>query len=88
MVKLAEISVTSVHELSDNSRRLGQWVSDNIDHVNDIGAMLEGLQDFNLSSDLVLLDCGAKDKGLVSMQSNKQQEAGKQKWRKLKAYLA
>ncbi len=72
LVKLAEISVACVHELSDNGRRLGQGISDNIDHVDNVSSMLECLQDFDLSSDLVLLDySGTKEQKMsIVMKTN------------------
>jgi len=72
LIKLAEISVACVHELSDNSRRLGQGISDNIDHVDNVSSMLECLQDFDLSSDLVLLDWfqDLNDNSLVGLRVN------------------
>ena len=55
LVKFSEISIASINELSDNGRRLRKWVAHNIDQLNDVDSVLEGLQDLDLTSDLVLL---------------------------------
>ena len=56
LVKLAEVSVTGVDELSDNGGRLRQWVSHDVDQLNDVDATFKVLQNLDLSPDLVLLD--------------------------------
>ena len=55
LVELAEVSVTRVDELSDNGRRLGQWVSHNINKVDNVRSALERLQYLDLAPNLVLL---------------------------------
>lgn len=55
LVKFSEVSLTRVDELCDDGGCLGQWVSDNVDQVNNVGASLQSLQNLDLSSDLVLL---------------------------------
>ena len=56
LVKFAEVSITCVDEFSDDCRCLRQRITNNIKHVNNVDATLESLQNFNLTSDLVLLD--------------------------------
>ena len=56
LVEFAEISVTCIDKLSDNGWRLRQWVAHNIDQLNNVNAVLQGLQDLNLAADLVLLN--------------------------------
>ena len=56
LVEFAEISVTSIDKLSDNGRGLRQWVAHNIDQLNNVNAVLQGLQDLNLAANLVLLN--------------------------------
>ena len=56
LIQLAEVSIARVNKLSDDRRRLGQGVSHHIDQVDDIRAASERLQNFDLSSNLVLLD--------------------------------
>ena len=43
LVKFAEISVTGVDKFSDNSRRLSERVTNNIDQVDNIDTVLQGL---------------------------------------------
>lgn len=49
----SEVSVFDV--LKDQGRRPGAWVCDLVVHVDDVGAALEGLQDFDLAPDFELL---------------------------------
>ena len=56
LVKLAEVSVTGVDELGDNGGRLRQWVSHDVNQLNDVDAAFKVLQNLDLSPDLVLLD--------------------------------
>ena len=56
LVKFAEVSITSINKLSDDCRCLRQWIAYYIKHVNNVDATLESLQNFDLTSDLVLLD--------------------------------
>ena len=56
LVEFAEISVTCIDKLSDNGWRLSQRVANNIDQLNNVNAVLQGLQDLNLAADLVLLN--------------------------------
>jgi len=56
LVEGAEIVITSLDVLHDQSRRFGQRIPDHIDQVNDVDATANGLQDLNLTSDLRLLD--------------------------------
>ena len=56
LVKFAEVGITRVNKLGDDCRCLRQWITNDIKHVNDINATLERLQNFDLTSDLVLLD--------------------------------
>ena len=67
LVKFAEVSITGINKLSDDCRCLRQWIAYYIKHVNNVDATLESLQNFDLTSDLVLLDYRKpkKDKGKV-----------------------
>ena len=56
LIQLAEVCIARVDKLSDDRRRLGQGVPHHIDQVDDIRAASERLQNFDLSSNLVLLD--------------------------------
>lgn len=56
LVEFAEISVTCIDKLSDNGWRFSQWVANNIDQLNNVNAVLQGLQNFNLAADLVLFN--------------------------------
>ena len=56
LVQLPEVSLTRVHEFCDNGRCLCEGISDDINQVNNVGASLQGLQDLDLSPNLVLLD--------------------------------
>ena len=56
LIQLAEVRIARVDKLSDDRRRLGQGVPHHIDQVDDIRAASERLQNFDLSSNLVLLD--------------------------------
>ena len=57
LIEFAEVSITRVNKLSDNGRSLGQGVSDNVNKLDNVDSVLQGLQDLDLTSDLVLLDC-------------------------------
>lgn len=57
LVKLAEIGVAGVDELSDDGGCLGKRISDNVDKLNNVDSMLKGLKNLNLTADFVLLDC-------------------------------
>jgi len=56
LVQSPEVDVTCVNVLHDQGRRLGHWVSDHVDEVDDVDSSSEGLQDLDFSSDLGLLD--------------------------------
>lgn len=56
LVKFAEVSITGINKFSDDCRCLRQWIAYYIKHVNNVDATLESLQNFDLTSDLVLLD--------------------------------
>lgn len=56
LVKFAEVGIARVDKLSDDRRCLRQRIANDIKHVNDIDTTLERLQNFDLTSDLVLLD--------------------------------
>ena len=56
LVKFAEVCITGINKFSDDCRCLGQWIAYYIKHVNNVDATLESLQNFDLTSDLVLLD--------------------------------
>ena len=56
LVELAEVRIACVDKLSDNRGSLSQWVSHDVDEVDDIRASLERLQNLDLTSDLVLLN--------------------------------
>jgi hypothetical protein len=59
-VKCAEINIASVNELHDECGSLGHRVADNIDQVDNVDASLDRLQNFDLASNLGLLN-GLKD---------------------------
>ena len=65
LVKFAEVSITGINKLSDDCRCLRQRITNNIKHVNNVDATLESLQNFDLTSDLVLLDYSSQRKSLV-----------------------
>ena len=56
LVKFAEVSITGIDKLSNDCRCLRQRITNDIKHVNNVDATLESLQNFDLTSDLVLLD--------------------------------
>ena len=56
LVKSSEVNITCVDVLHDQGRGLGHRVSDNIDQVNDVDASSQSLKNFDLSSDLGLLN--------------------------------
>ena len=56
LVKFAEVSITGIDKLSYDCRCLRQRISNDIKHVNNVDATLESLQNFDLTSNLVLLD--------------------------------
>jgi hypothetical protein len=56
LVEFAEVSIASINELGDNGGRLGEGVTDNVDQLNNVNAVLEGLEDLNLAPDFVLLN--------------------------------
>ena len=62
LVKFAEVSITSIDKLSYDRRCLRQRITNDIKHVNNVDATLESLQNFDLTSDLVLLDCSRAKK--------------------------
>ena len=53
-----------VGELRDDRGRLGQRVPHDINQLNDVHAVLQRLQNFDLATDLVLLDCAGRHKAL------------------------
>jgi len=57
LVELAEVSVARVNELGDDGRRLGQRITGDADHIDDVSSSLQSLKDFELSPNLVLLHC-------------------------------
>ena len=61
LVEFAEIGVARVNELGDNGRSLGERIARDADHIDDVGAALQGLQDLELPTDLLLLDCMKKE---------------------------
>ena len=63
LVQLSEVCITRVNKLRDDCRRLGQWVSHDIDQLDNVHTAFQVLQDLDLSSNLVLLDCSEKQKG-------------------------
>ena len=57
LVQLAEVCIAGVDELGDNGGSLGQRVPHDIDQLDNVYTALQVLQDLDLSSNLVLLDC-------------------------------
>merc|ERR1711865_580968 len=55
-VKCTEINITSVNELHDESGSLGHRVTYDINQVDDVDASLDRLQNFDLASNLGLLN--------------------------------
>ena len=55
LVQFTEVSVTCVDELGDDGWCLRQWISYNVDQLNNINTMLQSLQNLDFSSDLVFL---------------------------------
>lgn len=56
-VQSAEVDITSVYELHNQSGCLCHWVTDHVKEINYVNSVLEGLQNFDLSSDLSLFYC-------------------------------
>ena len=56
LIKLAEISIAGIDELSDNGRGLGKRITDNVNKFDDVDAALQSLEDLNFTTNLVLLD--------------------------------
>ena len=56
LVKFAEISITGIDEFSDNGWRLSERVANNINKVDNIDTVLQGLQNLNFASDFVLFN--------------------------------
>jgi len=56
LVQFAEIRVACVHEFRNDRGSFGQWISYDINKLYYIDSLLESLQDFDFSADLVLLD--------------------------------
>ena len=57
LVKLAEISIASVNKLSDDGGCLGKRISDDVDKLNNVDSVLKRLENLDLTSDFVLLNC-------------------------------
>ena len=62
LVKFAEVSITGIDKLSNDCRCLRQRITNDIKHVNNVDATLESLQNFDLTSNLVLLDYSEPNK--------------------------
>ena len=56
LVKFAEISITGIDEFSDNGWRLSERVTNNINKVDNVDTVLQGLQNLNFASDFVLFN--------------------------------
>ena len=56
LIKLTEIRITSINELSDNGRGLRKRITYNVNELNDVDTALQGLEDLNLATNLVFLD--------------------------------
>ena len=56
LVKFAEISVTGIDKFSNNGWRLSERVTNNINQIDNVDSVLQGLQNFNFASDFVLLN--------------------------------
>ena len=56
LVQFAEIRVACVHEFRNDRGSFGQWIPYDINKLYYIDSLLESLQDFDFSADLVLLD--------------------------------
>ena len=54
LVQLAEISVASINELSDDCRCLGQRVTHDINKLDNVHTVLQCLQNLDFTPDLVL----------------------------------
>ena len=57
LVQLAEVCIASIDEFSNNGGSLGQWVPHDIDQLDNVHTAFQVLQNLDLSSNLVLLDC-------------------------------
>ena len=57
LVELAEVCIASVDKLCDDRWCLGQWVPHDINQFDNVHTAFQVLQDLDLSSNLVLLDC-------------------------------
>ena len=60
LVKFAEVGVTRVNKFSDDRGSLSQGVTDDINKLDNVDTVLQGLQDLDLTSDLVLLNYWSK----------------------------
>ena len=56
LIEFAEISIACVDKLRDDGGGLGEGITRDTEHIDDIGASLQRLQDLELSTDLVFLD--------------------------------
>jgi len=56
LVESAEVHITRVHELHDEGGGLGHWVSDDVEEVNNVDSVFEGLQNFDLSPNFGFLN--------------------------------
>ena len=62
LVQLSEVCVARVHKLSDDRRRLRQWVPHDVDQLDNVHTAFQVLQNLDLSSNLVLLDYCSEQK--------------------------
>jgi len=60
LVKLTEISVTSIDKFSDDGWSFGQRVARDAEHIDDVGPTLQRLQNLKLTPNLVFLDYNRK----------------------------
>jgi hypothetical protein len=56
LVESTEINIASVYMLHDKCGGFSHWISNNIDQVDYVHSIVQGLKNLNLSSDLGLLD--------------------------------
>lgn len=56
LVESSEVHIASVNVLHDKSWRLGHWVPNHVDKVDNVDSASEGLQNLYFSSDLGFLD--------------------------------
>ena len=62
LVEFAEIGVASINEFCDDGRSLGQGVARDANHVDNVGAALEGLEDLELTTNFLLFNCRSQER--------------------------